>query len=67
MIKVKLSAGATLSGNFEGRPIFFNGGGKGQFWGITAIHALAEPNIYPITLTANLADGRQVTPAKSQR
>jgi murein DD-endopeptidase MepM/ murein hydrolase activator NlpD len=60
VIRVKLSAGATLSGNFEGRPIFFNGGGEGQFWGITAIHALAEPKIYPLNLTANLADGSQV-------
>ena len=61
IIKVKLLTAASLSGSFEGRPLFFNDSGSGQFWSITAIHALAEPNTYPITLTASLADGRQVT------
>ena len=61
IIKVKMSAAASLSGSFEGRPLFFNDSGNGQFWSITAIHALVEPNTYPITLTAGLADGRQVT------
>ncbi|GIK41880.1 MAG: hypothetical protein BroJett011_57130 [Chloroflexota bacterium] len=60
VIRVKLSAPATLSGDFENRPIFFNDGGNGQFWGITAIPALAEPKIYPLKLTANLANGSQI-------
>jgi murein DD-endopeptidase MepM/ murein hydrolase activator NlpD len=61
IIKVKLSAAASLSGNFEDRPLFFNNSGNGQFWTIVPIHALAEPRIYPLTLTARLADGTQVT------
>ena len=61
VIRVRLAVAATLSGDFEGRPILFNNGGNGQFWGIAAIHALAEPNVYPIRLTANLVDGSQVT------
>jgi murein DD-endopeptidase MepM/ murein hydrolase activator NlpD len=65
IIQVKLSAAATLSGDFDNRPIFFNDSGNGQFWGITAIHALTEPKIYPLKLTANLADGSQVTALKN--
>ncbi|MBE7552169.1 MAG: LysM peptidoglycan-binding domain-containing M23 family metallopeptidase [Anaerolineales bacterium] len=61
IIWVKLAAAATLSGDFDNRPILFNDGGNGQFWGITAIPALAEPKIYPLKLTANLVDGSQVT------
>jgi murein DD-endopeptidase MepM/ murein hydrolase activator NlpD len=61
VIRVKLSAAAILSGNFENRPLFFNDSGNGQFWSIVPIHALAEPNIYPLTLTAHLADGTQMT------
>lgn len=64
IIWIKLSAPATLSGDFENRPIFFSDSGNGQFWGITAIHALAEPKIYPLKFTANLANGTQVTTLK---
>lgn len=65
IIKITLAGLTTLSGDFEGRPIFFNDNSNGQFWGITAIHALTEPNIYPIKLTAKLADGTQVTVIKN--
>jgi murein DD-endopeptidase MepM/ murein hydrolase activator NlpD len=61
VIKVTLSEEAALSGNFEGRPLFFSGNGNGQRWSIIAIHALAEPNIYPVTLTATRPDGTTVT------
>ncbi|MBN1995624.1 MAG: LysM peptidoglycan-binding domain-containing M23 family metallopeptidase [Anaerolineae bacterium] len=61
VIKVTLAAEATLSGNFEGRPLFFSNDGHGHFWSIIAIHALTEPNIYPLTLAATLPDGAVVT------
>lgn len=61
VIRVQLTAPATLSGDFEGRPILFRDSGNGQFWGITAIHAMAEPNVYPLKITANLTNGSQVT------
>lgn len=64
IIRVKLSATATLSGDFENKPLFFNNDGSGQLWGITAIHALAEPKDYPLKFTATLADGTQVTISK---
>lgn len=64
IIRVKLSTNAALSGDFENQPIFFNNDGTGQLWGITAIHALAEPKIYPLKFTATLTDGTQVTISK---
>lgn len=67
VIRVKLAAAATLSGDFEGRPILFRDSGNGQFWGITAIHAMTEPNVYPIKITANLPNGSQVTLLKEVR
>lgn len=61
VVKVSLSDNAftSLSGQFEGRPLFFSQT-NGTFWTIVPIHALAEPNIYPIMLTATRADGTQV-------
>ncbi len=60
VIKVALSEPATLSGTFEGSPLFFYGSGTDQRWALIAIHALAKPDIYPITLTATLPDGSEV-------
>ncbi|MCK6624199.1 MAG: LysM peptidoglycan-binding domain-containing M23 family metallopeptidase [Anaerolineae bacterium] len=67
VIRVKLATTATLSGDFEGRPILFRDSGNGQFWGIAAIHAMTEPNVYPIKITANLPNGSQVTLLKEVR
>jgi murein DD-endopeptidase MepM/ murein hydrolase activator NlpD len=57
VVKVRLAEPATLSGQFEGRPLFFDQDGNGQWWSIIAIHALTEPNVYPIRLTATRPDG----------
>lgn len=51
---------ATLSGRFETTPLFFYGSG-GEFWGLVPIYALAEPNLYPLILTAHLPDGTRST------
>jgi murein DD-endopeptidase MepM/ murein hydrolase activator NlpD len=61
VVKVSLSDSTftSLSGQFEGSPLFFSQT-NGAFWTIVPIHALAEPNIYPIMLTATRADGTQV-------
>ena len=61
IIKVSLTEPATLSGSFEKRPLLFQKQGDGQFWTVVGIHALMEPNEYPISLTATLLDGRKVT------
>jgi murein DD-endopeptidase MepM/ murein hydrolase activator NlpD len=62
VVRVTLSEpGATLTGGFEGRPLLFVNNLDGSFWTIVAIHAMTEPNIYPITLTATLPDGAAVT------
>lgn len=61
LVKVKLAAPLTLTGTFDGRPILFQNMGEGQFWGITAIHAMVEAKSYPVSLTATQPDGTQVT------
>ena len=62
VVKVSLSdPAASLSGSFEGQPTLFWPGQAGGWWTIIPIHALAEPNSYPLLLTAVLADGQTVT------
>ncbi len=61
VVKATLLQTATLTGTFEGRPLFFKQNSSGQWWAIIAIHALTEPNDYPITLTATLPDGTTTT------
>ncbi len=51
---------ASLTGNFEGQPVLFWPGQAGGWWTIIPIHALAEPNLYPLLLSATLTDGRTV-------
>lgn len=58
VIQVHLAEAATLKGDFEGQPLFFGGNGSERAWTIIPIHALMEPEIYSITLTATLPDGR---------
>ncbi len=60
VIKVSLDEAVNLSGIFEGRSLFFSKDGQGRLWSIIAIHALSEPNIYPISLTATLTNGTVV-------
>ncbi len=57
VLDVTLSEPATLSGTFEGRPLFFKDAGENRRWSILGIHALAHPNLYPITLMATRDDG----------
>lgn len=55
-VYVSLAEPATVSGSFEGQPLIFNSDGAGGLWAITAIHALLQPNSYPIILTATRPD-----------
>jgi murein DD-endopeptidase MepM/ murein hydrolase activator NlpD len=61
VIKVTLVETATVSGTFEGRPLFFANNGSRQPWGIIAIHALTEPNEYPIEIMATRPDQSTTT------
>ncbi len=61
VVKVKLAAPMPLTGLFDGRPILFQDAGGGQFWGIIAIHAMQEPKIYSISLTATRPGGGQTS------
>jgi len=61
LLTVGLSQAATLSGSFEGRPLFFSQSGPNRFWTVIPIHALAQPHIYPLNLAATLPNGHIVT------
>jgi murein DD-endopeptidase MepM/ murein hydrolase activator NlpD len=61
VVTVELTEPGLVSGGFEGRRITFTQTGTGRWWGLIPIHALAEPNVYPITLTATLANGPELT------
>lgn len=61
IINVSLTEPASLSGIFDGNPLFFHRDGAGQYWAITAIHALLPPGSYPISIIATRPDGAQVT------
>ncbi len=61
VLQVTLSEAATLSGTFEGLPLFFHNSGLNQFWALIPIHALLQPATYPITLFATLPDGKEIT------
>lgn len=60
VLHAHLAEPASLSGSFEGRPLFFGSNNTAQPWTIVPIHALMEPGIYPIMLTATLPDGQVV-------
>lgn len=57
-VRVKLSKPATLSGDFDGRPLFFTGDDTGG-WTLVGIHALQEVGIYSLALRARLEDGTE--------
>jgi murein DD-endopeptidase MepM/ murein hydrolase activator NlpD len=50
-----------LTGEFEGRPLFFTADPNGGRWTIVAIHALTDPNFYPVKLTATRPNGSVIT------
>ena len=61
VIKVILAEPALLKGRFLDQPLHFYEAGHQQYWSIAAIHALLEPEMYPITLVATFPDGREAT------
>jgi murein DD-endopeptidase MepM/ murein hydrolase activator NlpD len=61
-VRVRLSQPATLSGDFDGRPLFFIGHDSGG-WTLVGIHALQEVGVYSLALRARLADGSETATA----
>jgi len=55
VVEVTLSEPATLSGDFDGRPLFFTGDESGG-WALVGIHALQEVDSYSLSLVAKLED-----------
>jgi murein DD-endopeptidase MepM/ murein hydrolase activator NlpD len=58
VVQVTLSKPAKLSGDFEGRPLFFTGDDTGG-WALVGIHALQDVGIYSLALRAKLEDGTE--------
>ncbi|MDX1520102.1 MAG: LysM peptidoglycan-binding domain-containing M23 family metallopeptidase [Anaerolineae bacterium] len=61
VVKVRMSEPVSLSGMYEGQSVYFYNEGSDLWWGIVPIHALAEPNVYPISLVATTGDGTETT------
>jgi murein DD-endopeptidase MepM/ murein hydrolase activator NlpD len=61
-VRVRLSQRATLSGDFEGRPLFFTGDDTGG-WALVGIHALQDVGIYSLALRAKMEDGTEAVTA----
>ncbi|GAB4542446.1 MAG: hypothetical protein Kow0063_34430 [Anaerolineae bacterium] len=62
VIQVELDRPATLSGDFEGRPLHFSGD-ENRKWALVGVHALQEVGIYSLALHARLEDGSEATTA----
>jgi murein DD-endopeptidase MepM/ murein hydrolase activator NlpD len=58
VVRVTLGQPSTLTGQFDGRPLYFTGDDRGA-WAVVGIHALQEVKVYTMTLQAKLADGAQ--------
>ena len=58
VVRVTLSEPARLSGEYEGRDLFFTGDDTGG-WALVGIHALQEVGIFPLALRAELEDGTE--------
>ncbi|MCB0212367.1 MAG: LysM peptidoglycan-binding domain-containing M23 family metallopeptidase [Anaerolineae bacterium] len=65
VVHVSLADEATLTGNFEGQTFSFYHDSGNDYWAIVAIHALIEPDIYQIHLTATMPDGQTVNHAEN--
>ncbi len=57
-VRVTLSEPASLSGDFEGRPLLFTNDDSGG-WALIGIHALQDVGIYSLALRARLEDGKE--------
>ncbi len=64
VVRVTLSQPGTLTGQFDGRPLYFTGDDRGG-WAVVGIHALQEVKVYSMTLQARLADGSESVAAVS--
>lgn len=61
VISIALAAPATLSGNLVDMPLRFFPTESGSYVALQGIHALLEPGVYPLSLTASLPDGSTQT------
>jgi murein DD-endopeptidase MepM/ murein hydrolase activator NlpD len=62
LVRITLSQPARLSGDFDGRPLFFTGGDTGG-WALVGIHALQNVGVYSLALHASMEDGGESSAA----
>jgi murein DD-endopeptidase MepM/ murein hydrolase activator NlpD len=62
VVRVTLSQAASLSGDFDGRPIFFSGDSSGG-WALVGIHAMQQVGAYSLALHATREDGTESSTA----
>jgi len=62
VVRIRLSQPAILSGDYEGRPLFFTTDSSGG-WAVVGIHALQDFGLYSLALRAELPDGEEVVTA----
>lgn len=61
VIEVSGQAGLILSGSLAGSELHFFPQKDGQYFALQGIHAMAEPGLYPLTLSGTLPDGAEFT------
>ena len=65
VVYVTLATTATLSADFETRPVHLASDDGTHYWGLVGIHALSEVGVYSLAFTATLPDGTQSAVAQN--
>ncbi len=60
-IEVQAAGAVGFAGEFDGQPLIFFSDDGSQYYSFHGIHALAEPGVYPLRVTATQPDGQTQT------
>jgi len=64
LVSVTLSTTATLTADFETRPVALTGDDGRHYWGVVGIHALSDVGLYSLAFRATLPDGTETSVAQ---
>ncbi len=64
LVSVTLNTTATLTADFETRPVALSGNDGRHYWGVVGIHALSEVGLYSLAFRATLPDGTETSVAQ---
>ncbi len=65
VVYVTLATTATLTADFETRPVYLASDDGIHYWGLVGIHALSEIGVYSLAFNATLPDGTQSAVAQN--